>query len=207
VVVPVDHQHLLTGAVDRVKITAAATNPKHTNADKRKDIPVALINFCPIIINMAANLIPAGPILAAGVQYKAPPANVVPVDENGFVEGQMYHLWSANPNDRGHYHGMVVTFWRVFLNFYIFDYNGILSNQDILVNKDWRPHDFGPAERVYIRIRHDRLGEYLFYPINAADIDNGNNAMEQNGGRRRRARRSRRSRRSRRRRTSKNNRR
>jgi hypothetical protein len=144
-----------------------------------------------------------------GIHYKPPPQNVLPVDINALVPGQMYHIWSADANNLGQYHGMVGIFQRLFLDYYFFNYEGVLNSQNILVNKDWRPLYAGEGpDPVYLRIRHDRAGEYLIYPINAADIDNGNNAaMNQNGGRRRRARRSRRSRRSRRRRTSKNNRR
>ena len=64
---------------------------------------------------------PAGPVLPAGVDYKLPAANVLPVTADNLVPGQMYHIWGVDPNNRGGLVGMVGTFWRLFLNFYVFN--------------------------------------------------------------------------------------
>jgi len=136
---------------------------------------------------MAAQHVFAAPNNNDHVNYKPPPANVLPVDIAALVPGQMYHIWSANANDPGQYHGMVGTFHRLFLNYYFFNYEGVLNSQNILVNKDWRPFYAGEGpDPVYIRIRSDIVNDYLYYPINAANINAPNNIMNQNGGKYRR---------------------
>jgi len=148
---------------------------------------------------------PASPVLPAGAQYKQPPVNVQPVPPNALVAGQLYYISAVDPNNRvGGLHGMVGKYASHRFMLYIFDYKGVLTNQDILVDRNWRPLYAGdPPAVVRIRVKDDVVGDYSFYPISPADIDNYDDVdMQENGGRRRRRRTTRRKR-STRRRTSK----